>query len=434
MTGPRPAGPPRRRPRTIALAALTAAAALLLAGCRFDGLYGVPLPGGAAQGADVYHVTVEFADVLDLVPQSAVKVNDVTVGAVEKIDLDGWHAKVRLRIENSVRLPDNAVADLRQTSLLGEKYVALSAPTDVPSAGRLHEGSVIPLARSGRNPEVEEVLSALSALLNGGGVAQLHTITVELNSALGGREDRLRDLLAQLDTFVGGLDAQRADILRALDGVDKLSKTLGDQSSTIAQAVDRMPPALKVLADDRAQLTRLLTALSDLGAVGTQVINASQADLVASLRRLAPILTELNQAGNDLPNALDLLLTYPLPQNIVSAIKGDYANLKVTADLNLNDLYHNLAGAQPGAPAPTPAPTAPGPLPLPSLPPLPLPSLPPVPLPSLPGCVLGCASPTPSSSSGGGALCPPLCLGTADYQATRIDPVLAAMMLEGMGA
>ncbi len=68
-----------------------------------EGVYDLPLPGGAATGSDAYRVTVEFADVLDLVPQSAVKVNDVTVGAVEKVQLDGWHARVTVRLQESVR-------------------------------------------------------------------------------------------------------------------------------------------------------------------------------------------------------------------------------------------------------------------------------------------------------------------------------------------
>jgi phospholipid/cholesterol/gamma-HCH transport system substrate-binding protein len=95
---------------------------LLLSGCEFNGWYDVPLPGGAAADGRAYHVTVEFRDVLDLVPQSAVKVDNVTVGAVEQVELDGWHARVRLRVADSVKLPGNAVAELRQTSMLGEKY------------------------------------------------------------------------------------------------------------------------------------------------------------------------------------------------------------------------------------------------------------------------------------------------------------------------
>lgn len=366
-----------RAPRKAALWA--AAGSLLLTGCEFKGLYDVPLPGGAADDGHSYRVTVEFQDVLDLVPQSTVKVNNVTVGAVEKVELVGWHARVRLRIDDSVKLPGNAIAELRQTSMLGEKYVALSAPPDTAAVGRLTDGARIPLSRSGRNPEIEEVLSALSALLNGGGVAQLKTISTELNNALEGREDRVKSLLTELDTFLGGLDEQKKEIVRALEGIDKLSATLAKEKKTIDQALTTVPPALKVLADQRSNLTAMLTSLSELGTTGTKVINTSRADVIASLRALEPILQQLNKAGADLPNALELLTTYPFPRNVVDAIKGDYVNLKVTADLDLRSVYGNLAG-QPPKPAAPGKPVPPG------LPEVPAPGLPTVPaLPGLPG-------------------------------------------------
>ncbi|MEB8341193.1 MCE family protein [Streptomyces endophyticus] len=360
-----------------------AAGALLLSGCEFHGWYDVPLPGGAADDGHAYRVTVDFRDVLDLVPQSAVKANNVTVGAVEKVELNGWHARVRLRVADHVKLPANAVAELRQTSLLGEKYVALSAPDDTPSLGRLRDGDRVPLSRSGRNPEVEEVLSALSALLSGGGVAQLKTITVELNKALDGRENRVRSLLEELNTFIGTLDDQRADIVRALKAVDRLSERLGRERRTIARAVDTLPPALDVLADQRKDLTRMLTALSKLGRTGTRVINASHDDTVANLRQLRPILSRLNEAGDDVPNSLEVLTTYPFPRNATDAIKGDFVNMHLTADLDLESLYGNLTGGTKGdssksnpkpnpnsKPHPNPKPT-PDPNPKPKLPGLP---------------------------------------------------------------
>ena len=71
-------------------------------------------------------------------------------------------------------------------SLLGEKYVSLEEPTEQEPTGRLEEGDDIPLSVTGRNPEVEEVLGALSFLLSGGGVAQLGTITREANLVMSG--------------------------------------------------------------------------------------------------------------------------------------------------------------------------------------------------------------------------------------------------------
>ncbi|MGW1497137.1 MCE family protein [Streptomyces mirabilis] len=423
--------------RKVGAVAWAAVGSLLLSGCEFNGWYDVQLPGGAAADGHAYHVTVEFRDVLDLVPQSAVKVNDVTVGAVEKVELDGWHARVRLRVADSVKLPANAVAELRQTSMLGEKYVALSAPTGTAPMGRLGDGDRVPLSRSGRNPEIEEVLSALSALLNGGGVAQLKTITVELNKALDGRENRVRSLLKELNTFIGGLDDQRKDIVHALEAVDRLAGRLGKEKKTIAQAVDTMPPALKVLADQRRDLTRMLTALSKLGKTGTKVVNASHDDTVANLEQLRPILQQLNKAGDDLPNSLELLTTYPFPRNAVDAVKGDYVNLDITADLDLAGIYGNVTGGNSGrGKGDSQKPATPD---LPDLPDLPgLPDLPSVPTPTaLPSTPSLPSSPSVPSgpSGGGGPLCPPVC--TSSYT-TRgglpegINLALAELMLKGV--
>ena len=54
---------------------LVTLSSLLLTGCDFD-IYKLPLPGGPDAGDNPMVITVEFADVLDLVPKSTVKVND----------------------------------------------------------------------------------------------------------------------------------------------------------------------------------------------------------------------------------------------------------------------------------------------------------------------------------------------------------------------
>jgi phospholipid/cholesterol/gamma-HCH transport system substrate-binding protein len=419
---------------------VTAATAVLLSttltAC--EGVYDLPLPGGAAGGDDVYRVTVEFADVMDLVPQSAVKVNDVTVGAVEDVNLDGWHADVTVRLLDSVRLPDNAVAELRQTSLLGEKFVSLGPPPAGGGVGRLKDGDTIPLQRSGRNPEVEEVLGALSLVLNGGGVAQLKTINVELTKAMEGHEADIKGAIRQLDTFIAGLDEHKSEVVRAIEGLDRLSARLAAQKEDIGAAIEDLGPGLKVLADQREQLTQMLTALSDLGRVGTRVINASKADTVANLEALDPILTRLAQAGDNLPYALEMLVTYPFPRAATNAVKGDFTNLRITADLDLRTILRNIGGPElPDLPA-VPKPSLPGTpsLPVPSLPlptggvtPPPLPVTPPpvsVPVtpPSLPGG---------GGGSGGGTCVGSICIGAAKTaRAGAFDTNLAALMLGGL--
>ena len=290
-----------------------------------------------------------------------------------------------------MKLPDNATAELKQTSLLGEKYVALAPPAGAEATGELGEGDNIPLDRTSRNPEVEEVLSAMSLLLNGGGVAQLKVIETELNNALRGNDKEIKDLIGQLDTFVGGLDEQKSEIVRAIDGIDRLSARLAAQKKDIAEAIEAMPGGLKILADQRKQFVDMLEALNRLGAVGTDVIQQSKADTEANLEALAPILAQLNKAGDDLPASMELLLTYPFPDGTLAAMKGDYTNLHVTADLDMRNLAGNL-----GVPTAPPTGGEPG------LPDLPVPTLPVDPsLPDVPGVPLPGQSPSLLDQSGG---------------------------------
>ncbi len=320
-------------------AAATAATVMVaLSGCGaggFGGLYGMPLPGGADLGDHPYKVTAQFANVHDLVPQAAVKVNDVAVGRVSKITLpkDGWTANVTMLVNGRVHLPANAYAQLAQSSLLGEKYIQLSAPTDGSGQGTLSAGTVIPMSRTNRDPEVEEVFGALSLLLNGGGISQLHTITVELNKALNGNEPEIRSMLERVDTLVADLNDHRQDITDALDGLDRLSATLASRKEQIGTVLDDLAPGLKVLDEQRGSLVTMLRSLETLSGVAVTTINRSRADMIADLRALSPTLGNLAAAGRDLPKSLQVLLTYPFTDEVLNGIKGDYLNayLSVTA-------------------------------------------------------------------------------------------------------
>jgi phospholipid/cholesterol/gamma-HCH transport system substrate-binding protein len=319
------------RVRLVAAAVLAAA----LTGCGsggFNGVYSIGLPGGASLGSHPYQVTAQFSDAGNLVPQSAVMVNDVAVGRVTRIFLParGWTANVTMLVNASVHLPANAIAEVEQASLLGEQFVALSAPPGVPGIGRLTNGAVIPLSRTTTNTTVEEVLGAMSLLLNGGGISQLHTITTQLDAALSGNEPQIRSLFTEFHTLLANLNAHRRDIMTALDGLNALSATLAARDVQIGHVLDHLTPGLAVLADQRAQFVAMLESLDRLSSVAVSTIDASQANLVSDLNELAPILRELANAGQSLPLALQVLLTYPFTNQVLADVKGDYLNVYLT--------------------------------------------------------------------------------------------------------
>ena len=344
------------RGRLARVVLLMVVGAVTLSGCDFS-VYSLPLPGGAKLGDHPYTVKVEFRDVMDLVPQSSVKVDDVSVGRVDSIKVQGYHAEVTLQLRRSVKLPHNAVAKIRQTSLLGEKFVSLSPPATGASEGRLGDGDTIPLSRTSRNPEVEEVLGALSLLLNGGGVAQLKMISSELNKALGGREADVRSVLSQLKVFMGQLDTNKDQIVRAIESLNRLAIAVNKQKPSITLALDKLPRAVASINRQRDDLVTMLRALAHLSGVATRVIRASKTATVDSLRALAPTLTKLADAGDSLPKALQVFLTYPFVDAVVGTNPaqarnlhvGDYTNLSIQLDLDLSGLgqiCENVPGVQ----------------------------------------------------------------------------------------
>lgn len=334
-----------RRVRKVGVAVLLATGLLALTGCNFDGLYGVTLPGGADLGDHPYTVHAEFTDVLDLVPQASVRVNDVLVGRVDSISLNksNWTADVTMSVNGDVNLPANANADLEQSSLLGEKYVQLVAPPAGQGQGTLANNATIPLSRTNRNVEVEEVLGALSLVLNGGGIQQIQTISKELNSATTGNEAQIRSLLSNVNKLTTDLNSHVSDITDALDAVNRLSATLNGQKDQIANVISNIGPGLDVLNSQKDQLVGLLQAFSALSGVAVDTINKSQTDLIADLKSLQPTLQQLSAAGSNLPNALSLLLTFPFSDSAVPGLRGDYANLYANIDLNLQTVLENLS-------------------------------------------------------------------------------------------
>jgi phospholipid/cholesterol/gamma-HCH transport system substrate-binding protein len=339
----------RQAARIYAGTAVLGVAAVLVTSCASDGIYSIPLPGGASVGSNPMHLDIRFDDVLDLVPQSAVKVNGVPVGRVDKIDVapDGWTASVHVVVNNSVHLPQNAHAAVKQTNLLGEKFIELDAPTGGASAEPLTDGTVIPVQNTQHATEVEQVLGALSLLLNGGGVAQLQPIVTELNKTLAGREGKVRDLLDQADKLITGLNDQVADIQHALDGLGALSVRVGQQNDQIAKILDELPAGIHILDQQRPELIGLLQQLNRVGDAGVSVLDRSKDNLIRDLTSLRPTLQELGRSAPDLVTAFPLIPTYPFPDEAIKSEFGGSVNTWLSVDLQIGTTLKNLGVGEP---------------------------------------------------------------------------------------
>jgi phospholipid/cholesterol/gamma-HCH transport system substrate-binding protein len=323
--------------------ALTALMVAGGSGCSWQGANSLPLPGTEGTRNHPFTIQAQLPDVDHIERNSRVRVGDVTVGNVSKIERQGWHALVTMTIDGDVVLPANATAAVGQTSLLGSLHIELAPPKDVAPEGRLKQGSLIPLSAGSMYPSTEQTLAAVSLLLNNGGVGQIQDITEALSTAFLGRESDLRSLIEQVDTFVGYVNDQTDDIIAATESLNKLAAQFAEQKPVVDKALKIVPDALAILADQRANLADALATFGQFSALAADSVNQTKENLVKELQDLGPVLESLANAGPALTRSLSFFATFPWPkETITNWFRGDSANLTAVIDLTLSRLDAGL--------------------------------------------------------------------------------------------
>jgi phospholipid/cholesterol/gamma-HCH transport system substrate-binding protein len=332
-----------RRAITVALILSLAAGS---SGCdlkNWQGLNSLPLPGTTGGGPGSFEIQAEMPDINNIQPNSRVRVGDATVGHITKIELQGWHALVTMRLEGNVDMPANSIAKIGLTSILGSQHIELSPPTDAPPEGRLHAGSLIPLSHSASYPTVEQTLAAVSMVLNGGGLGQVQDITEAFSTAFRGREQDLRSMISELDKFAANFNNQTDDVIAATESLNKLTGTFAASQPVLDKALKTVPEALAVLNNERENLAEAADALGRFGERVTSSVDQSKVNLIKELKEIGPVLESLANAGPSMTRALSLILTFPFPNETIEKWqRGDYANMTAVIDLTLSRIDQGI--------------------------------------------------------------------------------------------
>ncbi|PXX05139.1 virulence factor Mce family protein [Mycolicibacterium moriokaense] len=317
--------------------------ALVLSSCgSWKGIANVPLPGGPGTGSNAMTIYVQMPDTLALNVNSRVRVADVYVGRVRAIELKNWVATLTLDLQSGLKLPENTLAKIGQTSLLGSQHVQLDSPPN-PSPQLLKNGDTIPLKNSSAFPSTERVLASIATILRGGGISNLETIQTEIFNVLNGRGDQIREFLNRLDTFTDQLNQQRNDITHAIDSTNRLLTVVAQRNDTLDRVLTEFPPLIKHFADTRDLFADAITALGRISVAADNALGPSSANLHTNLQNLQRPLKQLGRASPYLVGALKLMLTAPFSiENVPKVVRGDYLNVSLMVDLTLSAIDNGV--------------------------------------------------------------------------------------------
>jgi phospholipid/cholesterol/gamma-HCH transport system substrate-binding protein len=327
----------RKWSRIARRAAALVAVAVVLSSCGWQGIANVPLPGGPGTGDDKMTIYVQMPDTLALNVNSRVRVADVFVGRVRSIELRNWVATLTLDLQPNLKLPENTLAKIGQTSLLGSQHVQLDPPPD--PKGQLRNGDTIPLQNASAFPTTERVLASIATILRGGGIQNLEVIQTEINNLLTGRADQIREFLNKLDTFTDELNQQRQDITRAIESTDRLLAIVAQRNNTLDRVLTEFPPLIKHFADTRDLFADAVVALGRVGEAAENALAPASDNLNTNLEYLQRPLKQLGRASPYLIGALKLILTAPFSiENVPKVVRGDFINVSLMVDLTLSAL------------------------------------------------------------------------------------------------
>ncbi len=289
----------------------------------------MPKVGGGVQG-ETYDLNLEFENALNLPERAFVKLNGVDVGFVSTIETADYKATVRIGVRDTVELPVGTTAELRQATPLGDVFVALTPPKG--DAPLLRDGDTIPMTETSAAPQIEDMLAAASLLINGGAVADLGTITQEMNAFLSGNEPHVGHLVREVGVTLSILNRRSKDIDATLTQLDAITKLFNEQRTTLRAGLSDFTPAIELVADERRDIVALLSRFARIGADIEEIVSRGGADLVTSLGSAREVLLGFSEIGEDLgPILNDMIL---LGEYAEQASRGE--NLAGTAHFGLS--------------------------------------------------------------------------------------------------
>lgn len=324
------------RHRWIASAAVTLTATVTV-GCGVT-LESLPLPSPGISG-DTYELSAVFTDALNLPFKAKVKLGGADVGEVESVSVANYTARVAMRIMEEVKLPVGTKAELRQATPLGDVFIALSAPPDAqPQTPALQAGSSIPIESTSAGATVEDLMSSVSLLLNGGGLSQVQNIVAELDNAVTGHTDDAANVITGLTDVIRTLNERSADIGRVLDDARQLTESFADNNEQIDAALISIAPAIGTLASTNDDLVATLASLDTAAGNMDEVLARAGDDLVTTIDQSSTALGSIAAIGDQLA---PLLATVDgLTPKLASSTRGtSFAFYARVSELSLGALF-----------------------------------------------------------------------------------------------
>lgn len=232
---------------------------------------------------------------LQMRPGTVVKLRGVDVGKVGDVRPDsdgGADITLIMQPDKLGSIPDNVGVSLEQLTAFGNKHVALTLPAQ-PSAGRLHEGSVVDARHV--SVEVNTVFDDLANVLNAMPAAKVNEMLGAIAGTVQGHGQDIGTTIQTLDSYLAkfnqNLPQLRTDFAKGSQVLDVYAAATPDLMKILANG--------SVTADsivaEQGNLHSTMDSLLSMSDVGSDFLRVNAGSLLHVLSSAIPTTTLLQR-------------------------------------------------------------------------------------------------------------------------------------------
>ncbi|MEW2479332.1 MCE family protein [Mycobacterium sp. NPDC049093] len=228
---------------------------------------------------------------LSMDPGSKVTFNGVPIGRLASIDVvtvdDNPEAKLTLDVKPQYLklIPENVSAELRATTVFGNKYISFLSPPN-PSSERLSPST--PIRAQGVTTEFNTLFETITAISEQIDPIKLNQTLTATAQALDGLGDKFGQSIVNGNDILSDLNPRMPQIRRDIAGLADLGEVYANAGPDLFDGLTNAVTTARTLNEQRGNLDQALVAAVGFGNTGGDIFERGGPYLVRGAQDLLP--------------------------------------------------------------------------------------------------------------------------------------------------
>ncbi|MGA9376992.1 MAG: MCE family protein [Mycobacterium sp.] len=224
-------------------------------------------------------------------PGSKVTFNGVPIGRLKSAGVvtDGERSRAKLIMDVEPQylnmIPANVEAELRATTVFGNKYISFLSPTD-PSPDKLKPGAVINAGST--TTEFNTLFETIMGIAQQVDPVKLNQTLTAAAQALDGLGDKFGQSLVNGNEILGDLNARMPQFTRDISGVADLSELYADAAPDLFDGLKNAVTTARTLNAERGNIDAALMSAVGFGNTAGDIFERGGPYLVRGAQDLLP--------------------------------------------------------------------------------------------------------------------------------------------------